>query len=424
MKRQAHPPASASALALAVEHRFGVRLRPELQGLLERAADELVASGAATSAPDVARRLERASDQDPLVGRMLQAASVRETWFFRGHAQLDALVKRLGSRPQVRVWSAACATGEEAYSAAALFRRALPHARVHVLGTDMNGAALEVARVGRYGRRSFREVGVEALNDVVAARGEGFEVRDEVRRCVELRRFNLVTDPVAPQPPFDVVLCRNVLIYFRPETLPPVMAKLARSVAPGGVLALTPAEHGAGALLSGFRSLGRALFVREERPARPPAPLKPDPPAPHASVAPPPARSSHPKPDVLELARHAADHSRYDEALVLLERARADDAARPEVYLLWSSVLLALGDAKHAATLARRALFLERDLAAAELALAQALVRAGQGTKAQPHFKRALKLLEPLADGAAVKGLTDTARAVRAFCTTALEGAR
>jgi chemotaxis methyl-accepting protein methylase len=372
----------------------------------------------------VARRLERASDQDPLVGHMLQAASVRETWFFRGHAQLDALVKRLGSRSHVRVWSAACATGEEAYSVAALFRRALPHARLHVLGTDMNGAALEVARVGRYGRRSFREVGVDALNDVVVARGELFEVRDEVRRCVELRRFNLVTDPVAPQPPFDVVLCRNVLIYFRAETLPSVMAKLARSLAPGGVLALTPAEHGAGALLSGFRSLGRALFVREERPVRAPPPPKPDRPVPQGTVAPPPARSSHPKPDALALARQAADHSRYDEALVLLERAEADDDDRPEVYLLWSSVLLALGDAKRAATQARRALFLEKDLAAAELALAQALVRAGQGTKAQPHFKRALKLLEPLADGAAVKGLTDTARAVRAFCVTALEGAR
>jgi chemotaxis protein methyltransferase CheR len=405
----------SQTLARAVQKRFGVRLRPELHGLLDRAAAELLQGAAAASLTEVARRVETAGDADPVVERMRGAASIQETWFMRGRAQLEALVKRVGLRKELRIWSAACATGEEAYSVAALFRRT--GARVSVLGTDMNGAALKKAREGRYSGRAFREAGPAALADVVTAEGH---VRDELKRCVTFMPHNLVTDAPLKVPPFDVVLCRNVLIYFDAATLPKVVGRLTAALKPDGVLALTSAEASAAA---GLRSLGRALFTVELAVA-PQAPLAPRPVGRAAAPAepPPPEPSAPPAAPLLAQARTAADAQRYDEALALLEQAAHRQPDGADTFLLRSTVLLASGDAKGALAQARRALFLERSSPAAELALAQALVRDGQAPKARSHFLRALKLLEHVADSAAVPGLDDTAGAVRALVATAIEG--
>jgi chemotaxis methyl-accepting protein methylase len=404
----------SQALARAVQKRFGVRLRPELHGLLDRAAAELLQGSAAASLTEVARRVETAGDADPVVERMRGAASIQETWFMRGRAQLEALVKRVGLKKELRIWSAACATGEEAYSVAALFRRT--GARVSVLGSDMNGAALQKAREGRYSGRAFREADPAALADVVTAEGR---VRDELRRCVTFVQHNLVTDPPLKVPPFDVVLCRNVLIYFDAATLPKVVGRLTAALKPGGVLALTSAEAPAAA---GLRSLGRALFAVEP-PVAPPAPATSRAVSQAAPrVEPGPVDPSPPPADFLAEARAAADAQRYPEALALLEQAATRQPDGADAFLLRSSVLLATGDAKGALAQARRALFLERSSAAAELALAQALVRDGQAAKARSHFLRALKLLEHVDDAAPVPGLDDTAGAVRALVATALEG--
>jgi chemotaxis protein methyltransferase CheR len=409
-------PTDSQALVRAVQKRFGVRLRPELQSLLERAATELVQTAASPSLTDVVRRVETAGDSDPAVAHMLAAASIQETWFMRGRAQLEALVKRVGLRREVRIWSAACATGEEAYTVAALFRRT--GARVSVLGSDMSGAALKKARAGLYAGRSFREAAPAMLGDIVTADGH---VHDALKQCVEFVQHNLVTDPPLKGPPFDVVLCRNVLIYFDAPTLPKVVRRLTAALKPGGVLALTSAEAPAA---GGLRSLGRALFAVDVPPA-PSAP--PPPPRADARVA-APALLPAPRPPVLApgqllaQARAAADAQRFGEALELLEQASAEQPDDADVSLLRSSVLLAQGDARGALTQARRALFLERSSAAAELALAQALVRDGQAAKARPHFLRALKLLQDVDDSAPVPGLDDTAGAVRAFVATAIEG--
>jgi chemotaxis protein methyltransferase CheR len=408
--------ADGQALARAVQKRFGVRLRPELHDLLERAAAELVQSASSSSFTEVARRLDTAGDADPVVERMRAAASIQETWFMRGRAQLEALVKRVGLKREVRIWSAACATGEESYSVAALFRRT--GARVSVLGTDMSGAALKKAREGRYAGRAFREAGPAELADVVTPDGR---VRDELKRCVEFREHNLVKDLPLKVPAFDAVLCRNVLIYFDAATLPKVVGRLTAALKPGGVLALTSAEASAAV---GLRSLGRALFALEESTPSADDGAREAPPAhapARAAAAEPPPSSPAPA-KLLARARAAADGQRYGEALALLERASAEQPDDAEAYLLRSTVLLAQGDARGALTHARRALFLERTSAAAELALAQALVRDGQASKARSHFLRALKFLESFPDSAPVPGLDDTAGAVRALVATAIEG--
>jgi chemotaxis protein methyltransferase CheR len=109
-----------------------------------------------------------------------------------------------------------------------------------IVATDVSVRALEAARAGVYGIRSMRKLPIALGNRWFAA---GFErrVRDEVRALVEFRRHNLVADP-APGGPFDLVLCRNVLIYFDPRTAGVVLRRLAGALRPGGVLVLGPVE--------------------------------------------------------------------------------------------------------------------------------------------------------------------------------------
>jgi anti-anti-sigma regulatory factor len=141
----------------------------------------------------------------------------------------------------VNAWSAGCATGEEAYTLALLLSRNLPGRRVRVLGTDISREALEVARAGTYPERALAPV-PEAL------RRWGFEpsgpgawrVADHVSRLVAFEQRNLAE---APYPRgFDLIWCRNVLIYFSPEARAQAVRRLADSLDDGGFLFVGYAE--------------------------------------------------------------------------------------------------------------------------------------------------------------------------------------
>jgi chemotaxis methyl-accepting protein methylase len=133
-----------------------------------------------------------------------------------------------------------CATGEEAYSLAMLLDRVLPPGVPWTVeGSDLDERSLETARAARYPARVLPDIAA-----VGPARGTvspaGFEVAAELRARVRFRRDDL-TAPAA-RGPFDLVLCRNVLIYFGPEGQALALASLARALAPGGLLVLGRAE--------------------------------------------------------------------------------------------------------------------------------------------------------------------------------------
>lgn len=232
------------------------------------ALDELVASAARITGfsleailPDAVRRaarplLEGRTEAEllalcrgdaPEVARALcQAVSVGETYFFRQPEHFRLVSQELlpalavGGRRRVRAWSAGCATGEEAWSLAACLLDAgtpLGLTEPEVLGTDLLARNLAGARAGSYGAWSKRET-APILHPLLEPGQEKppLRIREELRRVVRFAEHNLLQPPLEGS--FDLVFCRNVLVYFAPEQARVALRNLAGALANGGVLVL------------------------------------------------------------------------------------------------------------------------------------------------------------------------------------------
>ncbi len=190
----------------------------------------------------------------------LDAVTTNETYFFRdqvhydwvGGEFLDAMIAEAAARRRprsLRIWSAACSTGEEPYSIAIKLadRRAeLLGWRLSVLGTDISGAALDVARAGVYEERALQRVDAETRKKRFDAAPDGkrWTVKADVRAPVSFQSHNLLK-PLGAEP-FDCVFIKNVLIYFDAASKQTVVDLALRSIAKGGVLVTGPTEgiHG------------------------------------------------------------------------------------------------------------------------------------------------------------------------------------
>jgi chemotaxis protein methyltransferase CheR len=215
-----------------------------------RAAGEPLSDGA------LAARLRVAPPGDPARRAFVEGLTVSETQLFRLQGQFDALadpvlptlLARREPLRRLRLWSAGCSTGEEAWSLAILLERAVPPGwDATVLATDVDEGALEQARTGGYGARSFRGVPEWVRARWFRPAGPGrWEVVPALRRRVRFAALNLVTDDWPSSETgtgaVDVLLCRNVLMYLTADARAAVAARLARALAPGGWLAVAPAE--------------------------------------------------------------------------------------------------------------------------------------------------------------------------------------
>jgi chemotaxis protein methyltransferase CheR len=181
--------------------------------------------------------------------------TVCETYFFRYLDHFRALAEtvvpnRIRAQDhcrQLRILSAGCASGEEAYSVAVLIRERLPELAswdIDIRGIDVNVAMLEKARRGRYTTWSLRETPADLRMKYFRAEGRDFQLNAAVRSAVKFEERNLVQeDPLFwLRDAFDVVFCRNVTMYFTPETTRSIIARIAASLKPGGFLFLGHAE--------------------------------------------------------------------------------------------------------------------------------------------------------------------------------------
>jgi chemotaxis protein methyltransferase CheR len=176
--------------------------------------------------------------------------SNNETYFFRERAQLKTLADKivdelLARSPRLRLWSAACSSGEEPYSLAMtlLETRKVADALLSIRATDISPRVLEVADKGFYRALSFRATEPAMIQKWFQPQGDGFVVSDRVKRLVSFGRLNLLESPrVAAEGPFDAIFCRNVLIYFDKPTQKRVVESFAKALRPGGYLFLGHAE--------------------------------------------------------------------------------------------------------------------------------------------------------------------------------------
>ncbi|CAJ0853163.1 hypothetical protein AMST5_00620 [freshwater sediment metagenome] len=192
----------------------------------------------------LADEVERGT-RDDVKAAVIHAASTNHTYFFREMDTLnvfrDRILPSLESQPEIRIWSAAASTGDEAYTCAILAAEvmdlALATERVKILGTDISGPVINIAESGTY-----RASSLEYVPKVIKARyfeplTDGrYALIDEIMQMCTFRRMNLKMRPYPFQKRFDVVFCRNVLYYFQPGTQREVLASIYEATQPNGWL--------------------------------------------------------------------------------------------------------------------------------------------------------------------------------------------
>ena len=416
-----------------------------------------------TRSPDVSSYLtyvESAAGADERQ-LLLDAVTIQETHFYRNLPQVDALRgevlpallgrARNADRP-LTIWSAGCSTGEEPYTLAMvlldLFERMGP-SPVRIIATDVSSSALAVARQGIYAGRTIELAEPDAVRRWFNVLADGsYSVNDEVRSMTEFVLHNLVTE----QPPFgtgeiDLVVCRNVTIYFGRETTRTLVNGFHRGLTDGGYLLLGHAET-LWQISDDFSLVPvREAFVYRKdadpvRSRRHPSPVSGLRPVPSSRPLPParrgvrdvlrvpvrlPRRGATPMtvtpraPSPLEdlaSARTSLANGQYAEAASLAERATAAHPLLVDGYIVQGRALSNQGDDDGAIAALRKAVFLDSRAANAHFLLATTLTRVGDPAGAALSFAAAAETLpmaspETLAellDGRAVSDLVDLCR--------------
>jgi chemotaxis protein methyltransferase CheR len=390
-----------------------------------------------TGLPDAGalfRQLVRQARPHDSLDALVSALNVSETHFFRDHGQIEALERRIlpdivarrRRERRLRIWSAGCSTGEEAYTLAILVHKQLDDLAewdVRILATDLNGRSLDLARQGVYGRWSFRGVPPQVRETYFVPDGERYRLAPQLRAMVTFEQLNLV-DP-APLPlsadPWkaDLILCRNVLLYFDADTARAVVGRLGGCLDEQGWLLLSQLEaaklggfdgferdpHGGGAdrrahpvpagdapAAPGGRAEAREAPVRAA--LRPPAPV----PASGAAVAPPapaPADPAEVPPGYGEALRLWREHHPRH-ALRLLQVEGSHDQLTAPLHYLQGLILLDGGRAEQAMAAFRRCTFADPHFALGYLAQAGLFTRTGNPGRARAALENAARLVAHL----------------------------
>ncbi|WP_241236307.1 CheR family methyltransferase [Brevibacillus marinus] len=183
--------------------------------------------------------------------QLVELVTNNETYFFREESQLhelrNVILPQLRNQTCIRIWSAACSTGEEPYSLAMTVAEAgiVPLGSVRIIATDINRKVLQIARRGWYHKHSlcFRRTPQEMLDKYFFPQDEGYQIKSYIKDRVEFRQANLLQDAdLEAIEQVDVIFCRNVLIYFDSLTTRRVIEKLYDRLRPGGFLFLGHAE--------------------------------------------------------------------------------------------------------------------------------------------------------------------------------------
>jgi chemotaxis protein methyltransferase WspC len=313
---------------------------------------------------------------------LIEAVVVPETWFFRDEETFAALVRlvaeSLRNRPDssLRVLSIPCSTGEEPYSIVMALRDGDVHGgHVTVDAVDISARALAHARRGVYGRNSFRSRDLAFRSRHFSAVAEGYAIAEGVSGGVTFHQGNLVSGPFPfAVAPYDVVFCRNLLIYFDRSMQERAMQTLFSLLAPGGILFVGPAEATL-ASSSGFTAMGGAASfafcktsAKRTKPSAVALPLLP------ANIRKESMRATLPQvkwapkaavapvelpPSDLITARRLADQGHLREAADCCERNLSLNGPSAETYYLLGVVRDAAEESDRAADCYRRAVYLD-----------------------------------------------------------------
>jgi chemotaxis protein methyltransferase CheR len=470
------PPAFDDVMRL-LSARTGLAVTPSRRAGLEAGVRRAMRR---LGADDLRQYRDQITSDERALHDLIAELTVGETYFFREPAHFQLIRRRMlpeiearwGRGHVLRAWSAGCSSGEEAYSLAITLVEEGFAGRAYLLATDISEPASARARRGVYSEWSLRGAGAAAALPYLRKHDDHWIINDEIRQLVTFKYHNLAQDDypalVMGIWGMDLILCRNVLIYFDPELVRVVAQRLFAALADGGWLITASTDPPlAGAVPFEKVVTGEGVFYRRGsaqplspwervpegrvRAAAPPVaaasssgvtaaapqPLSPwervpegrvraaAPPDPVASEGPSDGRvrAAAPPSAVTSSADAAAGHVRElaNRDVAEAERVCAAATARhplsAELHYLRSVLLLNLGRERESAREARRALFLDRSLAIVQFTLALTLRRLGDRVGARRGYRNARDLcarrpgdeVVPLSDGITADRLAQAA---------------
>ena len=264
-----------------LKERSGLDLSADKQYLIESRLLPLARKANLSGIGELVQKLQGGSSA--LVTSVVEAMTTNETFFFRDKVPFDhfrdtimpEVIKARAGRRSVRIWCAAGSTGQEPYSLAMSLKEmgaALTGWRVEIIATDLSQEVLEKAKAGIYSQFEVqRGLPIQMLMKYFKQTGETWQVNPELRAMIQHRQLNLLHD-FAQLGTFDVIFCRNVLIYFDQDTKINIFNRLARQIEGDGFLVLGAAETVVG-LTDTFRPIPerRGLYKPNDPRAAKPA---------------------------------------------------------------------------------------------------------------------------------------------------------
>ncbi len=419
-----------------IQARTGLKLSDNQREDVARLAQTTLDSKTARRNDDLLRLLDQEPLSHPLWEEFIKIITVGETYFFRNADQFNALrteilpalidQRRRSGRKELRLWSAGCATGEEPYSLAMLLVELIPDLSswaITLLATDLNVGNLDKARKGLYRTWSFRnETPPDVRERWFTTTPDGFQLSAAIQRLVQFAPLNLVSDDypnvMNGTINMDMILCRNVTIYFDQSTTQEVSRRFHAALAPDGWLVVGHAEPVA-SVYQDFvpRNFPNAVIYQKN--GKPVAPeVQAPPPTPVALAPLPKAKPAHtpaPRPvqpaplkkpvapvspapvDYLQAAKNAADHEKWDEAMQWLVQAERENKFQPHIYYLRALVQLHHDDIRGALASLRKALYCDPKFALAHYTLGEMHEKSGDYKMAAFHWRQAQATISGLA---------------------------
>jgi chemotaxis protein methyltransferase CheR len=259
-----------------LKERSGLDLSADKQYLVESRLVPLARKVGLPGIPELVARMK--TGDAAITTDVVEAMTTNETFFFRDKIPFDhlrdtilpALTQARANRRTLRIWSAACSTGQEPYSIAMCLKEKaamLAGWRIEIVGTDLSQEVLEKSKAGIYSQFEVqRGLPIQLLVKNFTQIGEMWQLNADIRGMVQYRKLNLLQD-LSSLGKFDVIFCRNVLIYFDQETKAAIFERIARLVEPDGMLMLGAAESVVG-ITDAFRPFPDKRGLYQPNPTR------------------------------------------------------------------------------------------------------------------------------------------------------------
>jgi chemotaxis protein methyltransferase CheR len=412
-----------------IKNRLGINIHQYQTSELQKTVQEACLKFSCTD-EEYLHLLKVCSDQSPLLEHLVAGITIGETYFFRDKNQMELLrtsllpeiiqAKRQQGNLSLRIWSAGSASGEEIYTLAIMLYELLPDIdawTLSLLGTDLNPIVLKKALAGCYSQWSMRSIDPQIMQRYFTKIDNHYLLSTNIRNLVKFDYLNLNDDDYPSifngTNAQDLILCRNVLIYFDLEHIAKLMHKLSMSLVPGGYLLLgasDPVEikttnlifhHQKGILLS------RPPIEQIEVPPILPLPplLKKAPSVEKLPLIPiPVSKTAIATSDKLANAMALANLGKLKEAAAVCQACLTTDPTSKIAHFTYALTLIELNQLNNAENALRKALFLDREFVAAHYQLGLLLLRMQQAANGIKCLKNALTIAKTNDPHAEVQG--------------------